>query len=42
MGVAELESVISEQCTDQFTDTWTCAWKLIYIEVYCLDITELE
>ncbi len=29
-----LKTVISRQCTNQFTDACTCGWELIYIRVY--------
>ena len=36
------QTVISCPCTNQFTDAASSGWKLIYIEVYGQDITELS
>jgi hypothetical protein len=38
----ELESAITFQCTEQFTDTWTCGWELFSEAVYWNVIAGLE
>lgn len=41
-GIAVLESAIPFLYTEQFTDGWTCGWKLFLVQAYGKGIAVLE